>query len=217
VLNRAYSSITWELPGNVPFEATKILVQEHTRLWGDPARACFTDVVHNTTRLLEKLLAQHFGQFSRLEDYVKWAILIKLFFIFSPYRFFLISRSLIFADRNKRQEDAYNTLLTILKLETNPVFTQNIEDLKSEEQRWLSYWNTGREAVITPAPSRPKAATGYNYSPMPMFTDHRGENLRNWSREDELKVMASVQAYFHVAHKVRNINLPTTMLACPNR
>jgi len=72
LLNRFHSSITWELPGNVPFEATKVLVQEYTSLWGNPARACFRDIVDNTTRLLESLLSEHFGQFSQLETYIKW-------------------------------------------------------------------------------------------------------------------------------------------------
>lgn len=47
-------------------------MQEYTSLWGDPARACFRDIVDNTTRLLESLLSEHFGQFSQLEVYIKW-------------------------------------------------------------------------------------------------------------------------------------------------
>ena len=72
LLNRTLSSITWELPGHIPFEATKVLVQEYTSMWGDPAHACFRDIVDNTTRLLQSLLSEHFGQFSQLEAYVKW-------------------------------------------------------------------------------------------------------------------------------------------------
>ena len=49
-----------------------MLVQEYTSLWGDPARDCFKDIVDNTTRLLDTLISEHFGQFSQLEAYVKW-------------------------------------------------------------------------------------------------------------------------------------------------
>jgi len=178
-------------------------VQEYTNLWGDPARACFKDIVANTSRFLEKLLSQHFGQFTRLEEYVK---------------------SLAFEDRNRRRDIADKMLQMILRLETNPVFTQNFRDLESEEKRWLSIYRNAREpqaCAISSIPAMhhyPSPTVTRNsprnvqtrsvdsddidhHFPSVTFSQDLRGNVQTWSVEDELKVMATVQAYFHVAHK----------------
>jgi hypothetical protein len=118
----------------------------------------------------------------------------------------------------------------LLRLETNPVFTQNFEDLEKQEKHWIStFWHARRPqpwaaasdtASILgnqPGPTRPDspsapAAIHRSALPGPIFTQDLRGNLQTWSLEDELKVMAQVQAYFHVAHKVR-IKISDAMLA----
>ncbi|KIM37374.1 hypothetical protein M413DRAFT_448441 [Hebeloma cylindrosporum] len=197
IRNVIRDSITWELPGNVPFEATKVLVQEYTSLWADPARACFKDIVNNTTRLLDTLLDKHFGQFSRLEEYIK---------------------SLVFEDRNGRQDDAYNMFERVLRLETNPIYTQNFQDLESEKKQWTTtFWQARRPHLQAPSvlsgtptippspiyPYSPAPPTKFttDHSPLPIFTQDLRGDAQTWALEDEVKVMATVQAYFHVACK----------------
>lgn len=117
----------------------------------------------------------------------------------------------------------------LLRLETNPVFTQNSGDLESQEKRWISTFWRARQPVEEnfavpsisgnkPTPTRHapyRASTPPSHHsalPEPIFTQDLRGNLQTWSLEDELKVMAKVQAYFHVAHKVR-ITIPDAMFA----
>jgi hypothetical protein len=123
----------------------------------------------------------------------------------------------------------------ILGLETNPVFTQNFADLESQEKRWIStFWHARRPypraaaaaasiSTRPPSPTRPYSPSAppspsapseiHHFTlPEPIFTQDLRGNLQTWSLEDELKVMARVQAYFHVAHKVR-ITITDAMFA----
>jgi len=119
-------------------------------------------------------------------------------------------------------------LQMLLRLETNPVFTQNYQDLETQEKRWILKFEDARrsEGWDTLAPqatsiptrsyfpsTRPSPPTIHD-SPLtgPISTQDLRGNLQTWSLEDELKVMAKVQAYFHVAHKVR-IRVPSAMFA----
>jgi hypothetical protein len=114
------------------------------------------------------------------------------------------------------------TLQMLLRLETNPVFTQNFRDLESEEKRWFSTYmdeREPRESVYLPTTSvksspskKPANSVIYRFSSPTFAQDLRG-NVQTWSLEDELKVMATVQAYFHVAHKVRKNTVLGVMLA----
>ena len=129
-------------------------------------------------------------------------------------------------------------LQMILGLETNPVFTQNFKDLESQENDWISTFSQARRpepqaaaatayvsanqpgqthSYSSSAPSAPSdidpAASDIDHSALPeqIFTQYLRGN-QSWSLEDELKVMARVQAYFHVAYKVR-ITIPDAMFA----
>ena len=107
-------------------------------------------------------------------------------------------------------------LQMILRLETNPMFTQNFTDLESQQKYWISAFRRARSPLeeVSPAayiPSRPyvpstlpRTPTIHDFpSPEPIFKENLRGNLQTWSLDDELKVMATVLAYFHIAHKVR--------------
>jgi len=66
-----FSSVTWELPGNVPFDATKVLVQNITRLWERPTTECFDNVSSTTASFVSNLSNDHFSQYHVLRSLAK--------------------------------------------------------------------------------------------------------------------------------------------------
>ncbi|KAJ3535460.1 hypothetical protein NMY22_g6477 [Coprinellus aureogranulatus] len=64
---------TWELPGYVPFEATKELILQHINLWKAPLGRLFEDICFSTLGLIHKLIqdSDHFGRFAELQAFVK--------------------------------------------------------------------------------------------------------------------------------------------------
>ena len=98
----------------------------------------------------------------------------------------------------------------LLRLETNPVFTQNYQDLETQEKHWIStFWRARPPQEVSDTGYSSRSARHYGSSTL--TEDLRG-NLRTWSLEDEVRVMARVQAYFHVAYKV-SITIPDAMPA----
>ncbi|KAF5313846.1 hypothetical protein D9619_013079 [Psilocybe cf. subviscida] len=178
-------AITWELSG-VPFEAIKNLVTEYTKLWCEPSQSCFEAVFGNLFSLVRELVSKHFERYNTLAEYV---------------------RAIIFKEINKYQDEARRVLSEILELETTPLYTQNRSALEAEERRWLQVY------------SHPHgAADGDRSSPITLryaFPDGRPDitvdALPTWEVADELKVMASVQAYFQVSYKRLVDNVPLTI------
>jgi len=116
----------------------------------------------------------------------------------------------------------------VLDLETDPVFTQNFDFLNEQEHYWSSRYTDERRKVLLeeeelrreaarraqnrfydsgevspisvclpiPEPSLPQHTfPKYQYDP----AIDGGETT--WTVDEEIKVMANVQAYFQVAHK----------------
>ncbi|KAF9000114.1 P-loop containing nucleoside triphosphate hydrolase protein [Cyathus striatus] len=120
-------SIGWELPGHVPFEATKRLVLEYTSQWKEPAISCFEDIFESTMSFIEELLEEHFGDFKALKRYVNDLV--------QP----------ILADFKAK---CLQQLEAILTLETVPLFTLNTHYLESAEKKWITRYTWAREYPV---------------------------------------------------------------------
>lgn len=66
-----FRTITWELPPHVHFDALVQLVEMFTSLWEEPSLDCFDNVVANSIIFENTLLSTHFGQYTKLLDFVK--------------------------------------------------------------------------------------------------------------------------------------------------
>ncbi|KAL1743881.1 hypothetical protein HDZ31DRAFT_64624 [Schizophyllum fasciatum] len=107
---------TWELPGHIPFEATKILIERVTRHWVQPSTECFERVAENTKRVVDKLVDAYFGQFHNLKEHVRQHIYTKFETVF---------------------EAAEESVRIVLHLDTGvPLFTQNAANLQEETHKW---------------------------------------------------------------------------------
>ncbi|KAF8970895.1 P-loop containing nucleoside triphosphate hydrolase protein [Flammula alnicola] len=182
IRNVIKESIGWELPGHVPFEATKILVMQYTDLWPSPSVLCFEDAVGSLNELLEELLRLHFGQYKDLEKY---------------------ARDLTFQERDRCRHEARYVLDKLLNLEKDPLFTQNFDTLETEGKRWSERYKKmriPRDYEYIDPPRRPRQPIIYHF-PGDSIDPTLDGTLKTWSIEDELKVMTDVQAYFQVASK----------------
>jgi hypothetical protein len=65
------STITWELPHNIPFEAKQILIKEYIDRWKQPSFSCFHGVFDFLFDFVESLVETHFGRFKNLERHVR--------------------------------------------------------------------------------------------------------------------------------------------------
>ncbi|KAF8193681.1 P-loop containing nucleoside triphosphate hydrolase protein [Pholiota molesta] len=200
-------SIGWELPGEIPFEATTVLIKQYTGLWSTPSISCFEDVTGNLDILLKNLLHKHFGQYKDLEKYAS---------------------DLSLQERDRCIEEALCSVKKILALESYPLFTQNFDLLASEEKKWVDKYKTTRHAWLqryighSPAPyavpyvvspvsrpgpttssvvERPARPTIIHFFPKPHSGSESEDTPTTWTIEEELKIIANVQAYFQVAYK----------------
>jgi hypothetical protein len=64
-------STGWELPGHVPFEATKTLIMNFVKLWKLPTEACFGDINVHLTDLVDNFIKANFSRFRQLEILTK--------------------------------------------------------------------------------------------------------------------------------------------------
>ncbi|KDR71864.1 hypothetical protein GALMADRAFT_253646 [Galerina marginata CBS 339.88] len=187
VRNVIKGCITWELPGHIPFEATATLVLQYTSLWEEPSKRCFQDVVENGRQFLGKLLEDHFGRYKELERYM---------------------RALTFKERDIHQEETHLVLDKLLRLESKPLFTQNFETLLAEETKWLAAYRSDWAAITRGSirdyghsyPVTTESSVFHEF-PRRTFPHILDESPSASTIDDELKVMANVQAYFQVAHK----------------
>ena len=109
-----------------------------------------------------------------------------------------ISRSLVHLELDQCKENAQHAVESLLQLESQPLFTQNTHYLQSEEVKWLEHFKLihFRGPIL------------YNIGHYPSLQPVSPEEAKyfrvSWKEyEDELVVMAHVQAYFRVAYKVR--------------
>ena len=89
---------------------------------------------------------------------------------------------LTFKERQRCRDEAQILLTKILRMENNPLFTQN-SDYIMEDSKWFSTYINHRNH----------------------YSHQTGSDT--WTTEDEVRVMASVQAYFQVSHKASTFSL----------
>ncbi|KAF9000117.1 P-loop containing nucleoside triphosphate hydrolase protein [Cyathus striatus] len=181
-------SIGWELPGHVPFEATKCLVLEYTSQWKEPAISCYEDIFKSTVSFIEELLEDHFGDFKALKRFVND----------------LIHPTLVdFKVKCLQQLEA------ILTLESIPLFTLNTHYLESADKKWISCYTSTREypqpaqedlveCVVEDFCDTPQRFYNGPRAPVPQ---QKRYSLETDEYRDEILVMAKARAYFQVAYK----------------
>ncbi|KAK7464108.1 hypothetical protein VKT23_006272 [Stygiomarasmius scandens] len=180
------SSIGWELPGHVPFEATKKLVRDTTSKWRAPSVACFNAIYNNLWYILEGKISTIFKQYSKLEKFIS---------------------SIVRRELDCRKEVALVKLEDKIKHEGEPVWTQNYHYLAAEKLRWRLRYEKLRgrntsDDLLNASPSRPStyaASRSAVNSSTPVYT--RKYDLERDEYEEEIDLMAGVQAYFKVAYK----------------
>ena len=146
-----------------------------------------------TLRKLNTLIHEHFSQFPNAESYIRFVV--KLAASINPK--YCISRSLVHAELDRCKENAQHSVESLLELESQPLFTQNTLYLQSEEAKWLQHF----KFVHYRSPELHRV----DCPPLrPVSPEEENRFIKSWKTyEDELVVMAHVQAYFHVAYKVR--------------
>ncbi|EIN04192.1 hypothetical protein PUNSTDRAFT_146674 [Punctularia strigosozonata HHB-11173 SS5] len=116
-------SIGWELKNNVPFAAKKTLIQGFTALWNTPAIACFKAVYAGLVNTVQMLIEKYFGTFDRLRDRISVAV----------------ERQIV-----ECRGAANQALLSLLKLENAPLFTQNDYYFEDARCKWLAHYHEVR-------------------------------------------------------------------------
>jgi len=94
------------------------------------------------------------------------------------------------------KQNAQEAVESLLQLESKPIFTQNTRCLRNEESKWLEHF----ESIHDTAPDYKVGSSGLGTSTTSTSATTGQTSRRDF--EDELVVMARVQAYFRVAYKV---------------
>ncbi|KAG7441691.1 P-loop containing nucleoside triphosphate hydrolase protein [Guyanagaster necrorhizus] len=105
----------WELPGEVPLEATRVLIERFTKEWSNPSMECFDAVYDASSTYIQGLVTQRFGQFKPLEKHVS---------------------ALVRGQMEICKSEALVILGKAVKLETSPVFTQ-VPQYLMERSKWF--------------------------------------------------------------------------------
>ncbi|RDB19012.1 Interferon-induced GTP-binding protein Mx [Hypsizygus marmoreus] len=170
------NSIGWELPKLVPFDATKGLILDFTKMWHTPSFASFDDVFALTSHFVKTLIGHHFGQFTKLEKHISSIVKLEL---------------------EKCKVETLHSLRKLLELENLPLFTQNTDLLDSEGNAWHvrytdAWQHPGRYHIrhIFDSPSQ-----------APSERLEENPSVRLEADRDALLVMSNVRAYFQVAFK----------------
>ncbi|KAF9482870.1 hypothetical protein BDN70DRAFT_874459 [Pholiota conissans] len=174
-------SIGWELPGEIPFEATTFLIRQYTALWEEPSISCFNDVAKNLNILVKDLLHQHFGQYKELEKYTS---------------------DLTYKERDTCIHAALSNVKRILVFEKYTLFTQNFEDVSLEQRKWQDKYEQYRKNWLI----QPRVVSTAVPQPLYTFPPTRLDPELEfapptWSIDEEIQIIAKVQAYFQIAYK----------------
>ncbi|KAF8624573.1 hypothetical protein AX15_005805 [Amanita polypyramis BW_CC] len=113
-------SISWELPGHVPFAAMNALVLEFTGLWRSPSLSCFNDIFAMTNCAIHGLIQKHFGEFPNLAKFI-W--------------------SLVHAELEQCKTSTQIAIDFLLQIECQPLLTQNTHCFEMEEKKWHNHFN----------------------------------------------------------------------------
>ena len=224
-----YRSISWELPGNIPYEAKTRLINQFTDLWSAPTEKCLTSINDVLDDVIQQLTKTHFGRFRVLQDMISYVTSNMVTKVIC--RFFLVCRDLMRPDIEEYKNRTLAAVKETLGLEISPIYTQNEKDYEDLCERWLVKYRKARRKpgdyrirpaipqdgpmfVSSPPSSRwggvevisPEtqaleylAQAGYNG----LSVDDLARLLpRDQHFEEELVVMADVRAYFTIACKV---------------
>ncbi|KDQ18068.1 hypothetical protein BOTBODRAFT_63785 [Botryobasidium botryosum FD-172 SS1] len=191
------ATITWELPGNVPYHAKAALIANITKMWNNPAHHCFNAVAGALEKLLRKMIDHKFNRFAALQAQMT----------------VLVSEVV-----KQQQVAALATLGLILQFEGPPLYTQNTHYNSAVRERWLTKYKHARRPKDSPLPSKVPSQGGPGW--VTPLSEAVQEALASLTRagfsvkeedlvrlepvdeyEEELGVMADVRAYFQVAYK----------------
>ena len=64
-------SIGWELPGYVPFAATRKVILDITSQWKEPSHWCLESIFVESSEFIDGLVQHHFGQFKHLHAHIR--------------------------------------------------------------------------------------------------------------------------------------------------
>ncbi|PBK68045.1 hypothetical protein ARMSODRAFT_292786 [Armillaria solidipes] len=106
---------SWELPGEVPLETTRKLIERFTKEWSNPSMECFDAVYESSAMYIQTLVTQRFGQFKPLETHVS---------------------ALVCAQMETCKSEALVIFGKAIKLETSPIFTQ-VPQYSMERSKWF--------------------------------------------------------------------------------
>ncbi|KAF9494431.1 hypothetical protein BDN71DRAFT_1393285 [Pleurotus eryngii] len=173
-------STGWELPGHVPYEATRHLIERHVRLWHNPVMRCFNNVFRMLNAFMDGLQAEHFSRFRLLHEHV---------------------RGVAAKEMELQKKNTLAMLEQLLACETAPIWTQNTHYYKATSKKWytayVQQWclaHPSSPIFLDGSPSFYPA--GRNRPPPPPPPPPPPH-----AYADELQVMANVRAYFQVAYK----------------
>ncbi|KAJ8519228.1 hypothetical protein ONZ45_g3813 [Pleurotus djamor] len=171
-------SMGWELPGHVPYEATRSLILRHVKLWDGPTmqyfERCFTTLEH----AMEHLEEEHFFQFKHLHHHVQNVCNTQL---------------------RELKAAALVSVIDLLKRENAPVFTQNTHYFRAQCTSWQRAYTEKFKAAggsckyDSTCKCRIPSQSRHYESPCVRPVDAK--------RQEELTVMGNVRAYFQVAFK----------------
>ncbi|KAE9399885.1 hypothetical protein BT96DRAFT_675521 [Gymnopus androsaceus JB14] len=178
-------ALTWELPGIIPYDAIKNIVLKSTSTWRAPTVECFESVFQSTSSTVEKLVARHFKQFTKLETLIK---------------------TLSHSELDVCKAEALSLLEKLLRHESVPLYTQNVIYLAEQESKWLREYTkihlrSSQYYLIPGPPSPPQWTQSTPLPPSQWPQPAPSPPLPSTSYDDELSVMATVTAYFEVASK----------------
>jgi hypothetical protein len=184
ILTGNLSSIAWELPHNVPFEAKQVLILKSIDRWHSPSLSCFRAVFSTLSDFTEALLKKHFGRFRQLESH---------------------AGSLVRTEIDTYKALTLKALDNALEREKTPLFTGGDDDYNSASDLWLHYYKFKRRSPLPVADRSEAIVCSVSIEGLP--ADRRaGDEF-----EDELIVMADVRGYFQVAHKRIVHSIPMTI------
>lgn len=63
--------IGWELPGHIPFEATKEMLDSSLTLWSEPTQTCLESAFRTLAATVDELVKDHFRQLTLFESTVR--------------------------------------------------------------------------------------------------------------------------------------------------
>ncbi|KAF4578240.1 hypothetical protein EYR36_000047 [Pleurotus pulmonarius] len=127
-------STGWELPGHVPYEATRHLIERHVKLWHHPAMRCFSDVFRALNAFMHGLQAEHFSRFRLLHEHV---------------------RDVAIKEMESRKKTTLVALEQLLAGESAPILTLNNHYYLATSKKWHSAytqrWNRARSPPGAPS------------------------------------------------------------------